>query len=259
MEELQLELTTACNSNCIMCPRAKLKRENGTMNLEKAENIIKEAVKMGAKTVKLEWFGETLLVPYWNKVAKLARHKGMKVILITNGSLLNTKNRKYVLKYVDKIFISIDSHIKEDYEKIRKGLNYNAVISNLRALFSERGELVGKPEIIVSVVSQRVNMAYLDDIRAFFSQISDFVCINKDNINIQPKRKMKVICKHNVDSRLVVGWNGKCYLCCHDWLGEYEIGNLNEDSMKRIWNGKKRKRLLNNLDNLEICQRCMQL
>lgn len=254
MKELQLELTTNCDSDCVMCPRRRLKRGLGTMGEEFAKKVIDDAHGLGARLIKAQWFGETLSVPYWHRVVRHARRKGMKTILITNGSLLNKRNRKYVLKYVDKIFISIDSSDKKTYESIRRGLKFSIVIGNLRALFGERG-MGRKTTIIASRVALEGNRDdNLDALRGFCDEIVS----NPDNVNVECKERKEVVCRHNVDERLVVGWDGKCYLCCHDWLGEHEIGDLKKQSMKQIWEGEKRKKYLNNLNSLDICQRCMQ-
>lgn len=249
MEELQLELTTACNSNCIMCPRLRLKRPSGTMSERNAYEIIDECIKSGLETIKLQWFGESLLVSYWYKIARYAKKKGIKVILFTNGSLLNKKNREKVLRFVDKIFISIDSHIEKEYENIRVGLKYREVISNLKKLYEERGD--SKTKIIISAVRDNKDKDFID----FFSQYSDEVIINKDCIIDWDGKKRNVICKHNFSNRMVVSWNKKCYLCCHDWLGEYQIGDLNEETIKEIEEKKKHIKL----NDLDICQKCAQL
>ena len=259
VEGLQLELSTCCYSSCVMCPRDKLKRRIGTMGKEFAFNVIDFAISLGAKMIKLEWFGETLIVPYWDRVARYAKHRGMRVVLITNGYLLNAKNKKYVLNYVDKIIISIDSSDSRIYEKIRKGLKFKVVDSNIRALFKERNIRHSKTKIIIAIVKTDFNKDNLKETIEYFKQFSDGVVVNED-IDIEwDNIKREVKCKHNVYTRLIIGWNGKCYLCCHDWIGEYEIGDLSEQTMEDIWNGEKRKGLLNKLDELEICQKCMLL
>jgi radical SAM protein with 4Fe4S-binding SPASM domain len=251
IEELQLELTNRCNSKCIICPRNLLKREIGTMDEYFALNIIDNAIKCGVKTVKLEWFGETLLVPYWNIIALYIKNNGLKLNLITNCSLLNFINRNDVLSLIDKVFISIDSCEKEEYEKIRIGLTFDKVLSNLKSLFKERNNGGFKTKIIVSMVSDSNKCV------DFFKKYSDDVIVNK-NINIKyDGKKRDVKCLHNVDKRFVVGWDGKCYLCCHDWIGEYFIGDLTKESIEDIWNGEKRKNFINNLNDLEICQKCV--
>ena len=91
-----------------------------------------------------------------------------------------------------------------------------------------------------------------------FSGISDDITVNNtvEYNKISKEKKKKVICKHNVRSRLVVAFDGKCYLCCHDWLGEYYIGDYKMQTIKEIWDSNLRKDKLDNLKSLNICQFC---
>lgn len=237
-----------------MCPRSKLKRGSGTMSEDFARKVIDDAYKLGARMVKLQWFGETLTVLHWGRIARYAKRKGMKTILFTNGSLLNGKNRKYVLKYIDKLFVSVDSSQKKVYEEIRVGLKFSKLVANLGDLMDERRESQSKVRIILSQVKIGVND---DDSLEPFVDLCDTIVFNYDNVNVKSGGKVKVICSHNVGERLVVGFDGKCYLCCHDWLGEYEIGDLKKETMRQVVNGQKKKDYLKTLDDLDICQKCM--
>lgn len=256
--ELQLELTTACNSDCVMCPRRELIRKQGTISEDFAKKIVKEAASLGIKMMKPQWFGESLLVPYWHKIVKYAKKQGMRIMLITNGSRLTPANRKKVINLVDKIIISIDSHKRDVYEKIRRGLKFDEVVSNITDLYNERNKAKSNLKIIVSAVAIKENENELKEFKEFFKKISDHIIINEDNVNIEWDGKIRdIVCYHGVDKRLVVDWSGTCYLCCHDWLGKYDIGSLKEYSIKEVWNGKRRLEYLRNLKELDICQQCV--
>jgi len=234
-----------------MCPRKKLIRGSGAMSEKDAYSILDEAIKEGARSVKLEWFGETLMVPYWDKVAKYAKKKGLRTILITNGSLLTEHNIVNICKLIDKVFVSIDSADKKTYESIRQGLKFNVVMKGVKNLW-EQGK--DKIKIFITAVITKYNENQVDEIRRVFSNYSHRVIINKDNVNFEwDGKRRRVFCRHRFFDRLVVGWDKKCYLCCHDWLGEYPIGDLNKESMKEI---QERKKSIN-LSNLKICQKCM--
>lgn len=256
--QLQLELSTYCNSNCTMCLRDKLERTQGTMPTERAINIIEEAISMGVELLKPQWFGETLLANNWKQIVGYAKGRGMKIMLITNGSLMDKQNREFILANVDKIFISIDSHNRDVYEKIRRGLKFDRVVGNIKSLYEERKKVESKTTIFVTAVELEETKYDIEGFKDFFKSMSDRVTINQEVYCKAPdKVKRTVVCQHRVDRRLVVGWDGKCYLCCHDWLGKYEIGDLNKNSMQEIWEGDDRKFYLKNLNNLAICQQCM--
>jgi len=259
LTELQLELSIRCNSNCLMCPRDKLMRKGspGFMSYNIAVKIINEAYKMGARLLKPQWFGEPLLSPKFEKIVKYAKDKGMEILLVTNGSLLDEKKRKFVLENCDKVWFSIDSPDKEEYEKIRRGLSYDKVMSNFESLVKERDATGSKTQIWVTGVD--VNGS-AEKLKEFFKDKCDKVIVNKMtdyNDEVKVKDFQPVKCRHNVGSRLVVGWDGTPYLCCRDWFGEYPLPNLQAREIRNIWYCCKRKQYLRNLNVLQICQKCM--
>ncbi len=228
LTELQLELSIKCNSNCTMCPRDELTRDGkpGFMSFKVAKKIIDESHKLGARLLKPQWFGEALLSPDFEKIVRYAKEKGMRIMLITNGSLVDEKKRDFILDNCDKVFFSIDNHIKEDYEKIRRGLSFDKVVINLERLFGSRNIRHSKTIIYVTAVNLGFNV---EKFKKYFSGMCDRIIINKKvlyDIDVKTEDFRKVVCKHNVRNRLVVGWDGTPYLCCHDWLGEYPLPNL---------------------------------
>ena len=152
LRELQLELSTHCNSNCTMCLRDKLIRKKGTMSTEFAFDIINQCSDMGVKLLKPQWFGESLLTSEWRPITTYAMSRGMRIMLITNGSLMDEQNRTHALKVADKVFFSIDSHHKKDYENIRRGLKFDEVIDNLKKLYKERNDSNSETKIYVTAV-----------------------------------------------------------------------------------------------------------
>jgi len=255
--ELQLELTTHCNSNCKMCVRDQLKRPLGFIDLNFAKKVIDDGYDLGARLLKAQWFGESLMSKDWMDITKYAKEKGMKIMLITNGSLMTDEYINHTIKYIDKVIFSIDHQEDYIYEEIRRGLSFENVICNLKTLYKERNLSESKTKIIVSAVR---NADLIDeDFKKFMLEFSDQVIINDDCITIKWDKKDRLInCRNNVNSRIVISWDGKVYLCCHDWLGNHLIGDIKRDSMKDIWNGIIRKQYLNNLKNLDLCKKCMQ-
>lgn len=259
ISELQLELTNRCNSNCIMCHRELNQRKIGDIELSEAKRIIDESVRCGAKFIKPQWYGESTLYKQYLEVLKYSKDKGMKIMVFTNGSALTEEMIDKMLEIgVDKVVFSIDSQIKEEYEQIRKGLLFEKVLENLK-YFDIQSRMLWKyphkTEIIVAAVDQGKNN---HDLIEFFRPYTDSTVIAK-NIRVdQVKSKVKVYCNHNVEKRLIVDINSDCYLCCRDWYGAHYIGNLKKQSIEDVWNGELRQNLLKNLNNLELCQKCMQ-
>ena len=260
MNELQLELTTSCNSNCTMCLRSELDRGIGLMDFDFAKKVIDDSWDMGARMIKPQWFGESTIHPYWIKVISYAKEKGMRIMIVTNGSLLDDKKAQDLVRIkADKVFFSIDSAIPEEYEKIRRGLKFGVVTYNLNYLYELKQKEFPEMQVIVTAVD--LGNDNTKGMRELFKDMCDVVSINKETdftSKIDRNKDIEVDCPHNVDGRLIVAYDGKCYLCCHDWLGKYFIGDLNENTMQEIWHSERRLNFIKNLGKLEICKRCIK-
>ena len=62
---------------------------------------------------------------------------------------------------------------------------------------------------------------------------------------------------------VVVQWNGDVVACCRDYNGVNIMGNVKEESLKEIWNGKAyhefRKNMVSGDYQNAICGPCMDL
>src|SRR3990167_10235450 len=89
---IDIELTNACNLNCIMCPRTtSMQRPIGMMDFDLFQKIVDEAVKYGTKAFSLHVFGESLLYPKIFEAISYIKNKdkNISITLSTNGTLLN--------------------------------------------------------------------------------------------------------------------------------------------------------------------------
>ena len=60
--EIRFEVTNICNAKCIMCPREKMKRPQGVLDMALYKRVLDEAVCAGANQVSLENYGEPLWI-----------------------------------------------------------------------------------------------------------------------------------------------------------------------------------------------------
>jgi radical SAM protein with 4Fe4S-binding SPASM domain len=60
----------------------------------------------------------------------------------------------------------------------------------------------------------------------------------------------------------VVTWDGKVLPCCFDKDAQHTLGNLNEETMNKVWEGKNynefRKELMQSRKNIDICSNCSE-
>lgn len=242
--ELQLELSSKCNSRCVMCLKSQDRRPQGFMKPELAKRLIDET---NAKRLKPSGFGEPLLSPHFKEIIEYAKWKGMYIYLITNGTLIDKEMAKFLKKNVDLLSLSIDD-IRSNYEKTRVGLKWKDIIRALRYV-SDHPNL--------RIVAVRLNQKQVERVKEYFKDKNLDIVKYVDRYKITKKIKDKITCPHNVENRLVVKHNGEVCLCCQDWFCRYKIGDLRKQPLKEIWEGQKRLNYLKILDKLPICQNCV--
>src|SRR5258708_19145763 len=86
-EEIDIEVTSSCDADCIMCPRRSMRRAQGPMALPLFEAIVDEAVTLGVRDLVLNGYGEiATLRNYRDYLAYIRRRSATTRILVnTNG------------------------------------------------------------------------------------------------------------------------------------------------------------------------------
>ncbi len=112
-------ITNRCNLNCLHCRGMAKEELNRGVVLKVAEEI---------PLLKPRWViiegGEPLLCKELFEIIELIHRGGIKVYLISNGMLLDENVARRLAGLSVNLMISIDGANKEDYEKIRKGANF---------------------------------------------------------------------------------------------------------------------------------------
>lgn len=264
--------TNYCNANCIMCPHSQLK-EMGTMELKQYKKIINDCADFGVKAVTLSFFGEPLLDETLIEKIKYAKSKGMSVSFYTNASLLSKIWANYLLKSgLDSITISFDSNNKETYEKIRRGLKFDAVRKNILGLIKLRNKKHSDLKINLVFVELEENKDEVKDYYKNWEKKVDSVnIINMRNWADELKKKGTKESFHYRNEKrfpcallwqkMVVDWNSNVVLCCDDYTNEVVLGNLKNQTVKEIWQGDKLKKIRKCHVNgefykLPLCRNC---
>jgi len=249
---LDIGVTNACNSNCIMCPHHKLKNI-GTMNMNLYEKIIDNCVKLKIKYVTLSFFGEPLLDKTLIEKIKYAKERKIDVSFYSNASLLNNSwAQKLIESKLDCITISFDGYTKETYEKIRRGLKFDVVKNNILNLIKLKEKIgTNNPKIDLVLVELEENKKEIEKFcEEWKNKVGGISIINMRNwagginkkgtkesfhFNYKSKRKPCAL----IWQRMVVDWNGDVVLCCDDWNHSVILGNLKKQTIKEIWKGEK--------------------
>jgi len=167
LTKVYIEPTVACNLDCITCFRNDWDQPIGRMTEETFSSTFKglKALKP-IPNVYFGGIGEPLFHPKTIEWIAEIKSLGVKVEMITNGTILNEKiSQRLINSGLDTIWVSIDGASPDSYADIRMGAELPNVLENLKRLHKMRkGGHFPKPEIGVAFVAMKSNIADLPKI-----------------------------------------------------------------------------------------------
>jgi len=278
---ITLESTSRCNSQCITCEHKSMQRPKQDMPMALFEKIINECAQYRhlITNLNLSFIGEPLLDENIFKKIAIARKKGIKQIsFICNGSLLTEEKAKNLIDSgIDFVTFSVDGASKENFEKIRVGLNYESVVLNIKRLAELKKKLgVKKPFISIDMVQLELNEAETELFKQQWVGLVDEIMVRplhvwggetiaQELIDYSKKLlpsggEQRHPCFYLWKSMFILQ-DGKTALCCMDVEGEGSYGDVNSSSIKDVWQGKKLKKIRElhlggEFGKIPICGRC---
>ncbi|HOV79336.1 MAG TPA: tungsten cofactor oxidoreductase radical SAM maturase [Bacillota bacterium] len=160
VKKIYVEVTTQCNFLCITCIRNNWNEDIGHMEWETFEEFLNSLKGLPyLETVHFGGFGEPFSHPRIFDMLEAVKSLGLKVEIITNGSLLtDTVIKKLAGLRLDMIYVSLDGPDEAEYNEIRQGADFNNVLGNVRKLNRIKKELgVSKPELGIEFVAMKKN------------------------------------------------------------------------------------------------------
>ena len=263
-----------CNANCPNCPYnnssiRKTYNDAMVMSNEIFRRIAEEAGKYRS-LLRLSGGGEPMLHPDAIELILYAKKKGCRIGLITNGSRFTQNSlQRLIQSEIDAIEFSVDAGDVDSYSRARPGLDWDILNCNVKMAVEIRERLNSRTRIIASIISQK--SIDVDAAEAHWSKIVDKVQIRKfltwginenhsaDTTPYLPPEQ-RIPCpwlfeRLNIDSR------GDVTLCGEDIAFEEKFANIQERSIKDIWNGPEFNRLRElhlgrRGEQISICRRC---
>ena len=167
LTKVYIEPTVACNLDCITCFRNAWDQPIGRMTEETFERIFAGLKELSPiPSVYFGGIGEPLFHPKTVEWIQRIKGLGVKVELITNGTILNEKKAQQLIDAgLDVLWVSLDGATPDSFGDIRMGAELPVIIDNLKRLFKMRkGGHFPKPEIGVAFVAMKRNIADLPKI-----------------------------------------------------------------------------------------------
>jgi MoaA/NifB/PqqE/SkfB family radical SAM enzyme len=164
LTKVYIEPTVECNLDCITCFRNAWDQPAGRMRQETFEVILAGLQELDPiPDVYFGGIGEPLYHPRTVDWITEVKKLGVKVELITNGTILTEKNSKKLIDAgLDVLWVSIDGASPESYADVRMGAELPKIIDNLKRFVKMRpANHFPKPEIGITFVAMKRNIAEL--------------------------------------------------------------------------------------------------
>lgn len=275
--EVWIENTNICNAECVMCPREKQTRPLGMMKFTLFERLIKEIsnYKKRVKRVHMHNYGEPLLDKELPKRIKMAKDCGIQhVFFVTNASLLTQEcSREIIGAGLDEFKISFYGTDKKTYNDTMKKLDYDRTLQNIKEFIKIRKEMKAlKPKIVIQYLPFSTNESKTEVFFDIFNPIIDKKMGDSLNVfalhNFGDGRAYHNNRKDKITSTCYYPWrtmvilhDGRVVICCLDYDGVQVMGNVNNNTIKEIWNSEQYVRTRNDFKKLRygnypICTKC---
>ena len=253
---IDLEITNLCNIQCTICPRSDMARPRQHMSPDLWKSIIDQLRGYGLVDSWFHLFGEPLLHPRLFDMLEYARRSGafLHSGLSTNGMKLSLDNsRRLIESGLHRIVISLDGVDEKSYSKVRSGGDYHRIVNNIEGFLEEykRSTVPAKPEVLIQIIETTVNQETVISFEKLWSERLDPI----HGIQLYKKRFMDFagtvdFCKRpeNPEPNLpCVGlWfemavysDGRAVTCCFDADAKQVVGDVNENSLYKIWHSKR--------------------
>ena len=254
----EIEATNICNLSCSFCPRDKIKRPYGMMDMNTFLKVL--SFLPDSSKVMFSGMGEPLMNKLLPEFIEMLEQKNCFVGITTNGMLLDEmKIREIYNSRIDFLQVSGMSFHKSFEEKYMVGTDMDTIRKNLNSLvettqeYQKNGKKV--PELQISIIhgdgipqdKSLVEFANRNGISIFNKKLHSrggYLYTTKQSTNV---------C--GIFARVTyLDWQGNILSCCHDLEGKNIIGNVNEDSLKHII--LKKEKVIKENSWFKICDRC---
>jgi radical SAM protein with 4Fe4S-binding SPASM domain len=255
----------ACNFKCKFCPTSdrKLMRKVGRplriMDVELFKKIVNDISEFPntIRVLRLYKDGEPLINKNLPDMIKYAKDINCadKIDTTTNASLLTHKKAKELIDAgLDRINISIEGVNNEQYKNFSDvKLEYERIVDYVKYFYENKKQCEVLVKINGDTLSEKDKDLFLDTFGNFADKIHiehimscwpnfdlNGVEVNKD-FGIYGQEIKEVDTCPYVFYSMAINSDGFVSLCFLDWSKKLEIGNVNKQSVREIWTGKKMK------------------
>lgn len=266
-DKVYVEITNICNMNCSFCHGHS--RAPRQMSIDEFSLILDKLTDQ-TKYIYYHLMGEPLTHPLLTNFIKLAKEKGYKSIITTNGTLLKTRGEELLSSCVHKVNLSVHSFengTENEYVQYILGLidfAQKAADKGIIVVFRmwNKGYDKGKNDVAFELLKTNICGEWANNTRGI--RIRDKIHVEWGERfewpDIHAKRKGNKFACYALKDQFGILVDGTVVPCCLDSEGIINLGNIFCDDINSILNSD---RAINIVDNFkcqkaseELCQKC---
>ncbi len=264
---VEIELTGACQLDCIFCFRNTLKNTQPDM-----EVLLFKKLLQNMRAFKLPYSicfggsGEPLMHNSFYEILDTARNESLleNIVLETNGILADVNFKNYISGNFDnriKIIFNINGMNEESYTSIHKKDMFKTVFQNITSL---KNSIPDTGCIYIQVMKINETEPFLDQYYDFWEKYKIPIILQKQNTfigriadrnysDLSPLERTP--CWH-LQRDINVLSDGRILFCKQDIAGDKVRGNINHESIESIFEKSKNSFLKDYKKNLETTPDC---
>jgi MoaA/NifB/PqqE/SkfB family radical SAM enzyme len=274
LQAIQIETTSYCAANCIMCPHHDYEFRNKIMSLDLFKKIVDDCVSMGITIFIVNGMGDAFLDPHLVEklryIKKTCPNSTIKITAI--GYAIDFD----ALNYIDVLTFSNYGFTKETFEAVHGIANYEIVRDNIKRVLKLPDGV--RPYIHIQYLLLKENEHEMDEWKQYWSNqenideiwiwkpVSWTGLYEQETTEHEVNYSQSIPCFRVFDLVLQVKANGLVSVCCYDIRNTIILGNLNTNSLNGIiTNNNKLIRLQEVHKNkafasceFESCKKCDQ-
>ena len=267
--EWEIDTTNICQLKCPLCHTGKgtIHRDQGVMDFDLFTKVV-DQIKHSCLWLTLYSWGEPLLNQRIHEYIEYAHKQKIATIISSNLNkpLTPLMAEQVIRSGLDVMIVSLDGITQDVYEVYRVNGHLDRVLENLRLLDQKKRELGSKtPYIEWQFIVMRQNEHQLEEAKALAGELGvdslvfkkvDFPHGEDDSAEAErwlPRQHPEYLREdpfykpYQEDGQVcwrlwrsaVVNWDGGFAPCCYLTDKTQDFGDLNDFSVKKVWNNSK--------------------
>lgn len=291
---VEIDPSNRCNHRCQWCVSAE-SHTGEKMHFDRFSRLAGELKKLGTESIVLKGGGEPTLHPRINDMLYAAREAGLRVGMITNGSMPFADTRRALLECADWVRISIDAANADTHHQIHGSADFGKILDHISDLAANAGRTMIGMNFVAEQrnhdqilefarLAERLGVTYVT-IRCVFDsshpltpqmrrimrdQAAAAARLSHDGFRVllgnftddyldadhdQPFPYRKCLGPNLVG---IIGADGEVYACCFlRGNKQFSFGNVQDQTFEQIWNGQKRVDVMEAIYRGECGHVCM--